>query len=46
MVAMYVGKAMAEAKTKLVLADFGITEVRPKRAITGAFIIEIPSEDK
>ncbi|XP_020296686.1 uncharacterized protein LOC109861443 [Pseudomyrmex gracilis] len=31
-------------KTKK-LSDFGITEVRPKRDITGELIIEIPGED-
>lgn len=36
---------MAYVWTKLRLADFDIAQVRLKRAITGALIIEIPGED-
>ncbi|XP_020295879.1 uncharacterized protein LOC109860885 [Pseudomyrmex gracilis] len=36
--------AVAQMRRKIKLSDFGIFKVRPKRAVTGALIIEIPGE--
>lgn len=38
------GTILREARAKIDLAPLGITEIRPRRAITGAMILEIPGD--
>lgn len=39
------GETMRLAREKINLADLGIEATRPKRALTGALILEIPGND-
>lgn len=36
---------MARVRRELVLEDFGIAELRPKRAITGGLVLEVPGPE-
>lgn len=38
-------KAMAKVRRELVLEDFGIAELRPKRAMTGGLVLEVPGPE-
>lgn len=42
---MSYAEAMSRARERIKLADLGIAEVRPKRAVTGGLILEIPGAD-